>query len=196
MAVLERQDIGQTALPLGRKVPRGNLRWYLATCPEGSEQSTCNKLLRAVSREFLEDAFVLCRERTGKFKGVWVTDVVNMFKGYFVVVTRDVLGLAKAVGRLTFPVHLAGSAQSGYAPVGRDTQSFLESTMDERHVVCMSQGEFVSDALHVTGGPLVGQESRVVKVVRKKAFAQVRVGGGRGEDATLLTMPLAILARR
>lgn len=196
MAVLGRQDIEQATLPLGRRVPRGTTRWYLATCPEGHEQSMCDILLRAVSKELLEDAFVLRRERVGKFKGVWVTDIKDLFKGYAIVVTRDVLGLSKAMGKLTFPVSLVGSAESGYAPVARDVQRFVESVMDERHVICMSRGEIVSDALHVLEGPLVGEEERVVKVVRKKAFAMVRVSESRGNDMFMLTMPLAILARR
>lgn len=199
MAVLEQQDIRRDtlpALPLGRKVPRGSVRWYLASCPVDYEQSICDILLRAIPRNLLEDAFVLRRERVRKYKGVWVTNVRDLFKGYLIVVTRDVLALNKAMQRLTFPVSLVGPAEGGFAPVTRDVQAFIESVTDDRHVICMSKGEIVHDALRVLEGPLVGEEERVVKIVRKKAFAIVRAGEKKGDDAFLLTMPLAVLARR
>lgn len=56
--------VGQTyeqvseGLPLGRRSPRGQLRWYLVRCHEGREQDTCAKVRQIVPAELLQDAFV------------------------------------------------------------------------------------------------------------------------------------------
>lgn len=135
-------SVGQTyeraseGLPLGRRSPRGQLRWYLVRCHEGREQDTCAKVRQIVPAELLQDAFVPRKERQRKYHGQWQTDAVRL-----------------------------------------------------------SWGEVVEDKLHVQGGPLVGKEDRVARFVRRKSFASVRVGEGDGA-AAMLTMPLAIVARR
>lgn len=183
------------SLPLGRRSPRGKLRWYLVSCPEGKEASTCEKVKQIVPQEILEDAFVLRKENQFKRHGEWKTEMVNFFKGYFVVVTKDAPVLSRALEKLTFPVHMVGAVGRGYQPISEDAQKLLEQTMDKSHVVRLSWGEIVSDALQVQGGPLKGLEDRIAKFVRRKSFAFVRVGEGDGATATL-TMPLAILTRR
>ncbi len=195
MAQVSTYESGVAALPLGRRSPRGKLRWYLVACPEGREEATCQKVRRIVSAELLEDAFVLRKERQRKFHGEWVTDVVDMFPGFFVATTKDAPGLSRALTKLSFPVRMAGAVGRGYQPVSEDAQRLLEQTMDAEHVVRLSWGEVISDALHVQGGPLMGRESRVARFVRRKSFALVRVGEGDGATS-MLSMPLAIVARR
>lgn len=185
----------QVLLPLGRKVPRGRSRWYMAACPVGSEQSTCDKLRACVSADVLYDAFVPRAERIGKFSGVWVTRVVDLFRGYFVVVSSDSYGLAKQLGRLTFPVWLCGAVGRGFAPIDREAQTFLEQSMDMDHVVRCSEAVIVGDELRVYDGPLVGQEARITKLDRQKSFARVRVGGVADKPFTL-SLPLAVPVRR
>lgn len=191
------KDIGAeaAALPLGRRSPRGKLRWYLVSCPEGKEAATCAKVRQIIPADILEDAFVLRKENQFKRHGEWKTEVVDFFKGYFVVATKDAPALSRALAKLTFPAHMVGAVGRGYQPMSEDAQYLLEQTMDKNHVVRLSWGEIVSDVLHVQGGPLVGYEDRVAKFNRRRAWAFVRVGEGDGATATL-SMPLAILARR
>ena len=184
-----------TALPLGRRSPRGRLRWYLVACPEGKEVISCEKVKQIIPADILEDVFVPRKERQFKYHGEWRTEVVDFFRGYFVAATKDAPALSRALTKLTFPVHMVGAVGRGYQPISEDAQKLLEQTMDKSHIVRLSWGEIVSDALQVQGGPLKGLEDRIPKFVRGKSFAFVRVGEGDGATATL-TMPLAILARR
>lgn len=182
------------ALPLGRRSPRGHLRWYLAACPQGREASTCQKVRQIIPQDLLEDAFVPRIERAQKSGGQWKTLVKDLFKGYFIVATKDAVQLSRALEKLTFPVQLAGVVGRGYAPIDKSAQEFLTSCMDKSHVIRSSEGEIVSDQLHVLWGPLKGQESRVARVARHKRLASVRVGGS--ESGFTLAMPLEIPVRR
>ena len=69
-------------LPCGRRVPKGRVRWYLLKVREGSEASTCAKLLRAVPRDVLIDCFPLRKERWFKRAGVWELQHVTAYRGY------------------------------------------------------------------------------------------------------------------
>lgn len=140
MATSESSQTASSVLPLGRKSPKGILRWYLASCPVGREHSTCEKVRDIVLDDLLEDAFVPRKERHGKWQGVWRTDVVDLFKvgGYFIVATKDPQALAAVLAKLTFPVQLAGAVGSGYAPISKDAQAFLSGVMDDSHMVRLS----------------------------------------------------------
>ena len=183
------------ALPLGRRTPRGRLRWYLVACTEGKEDLTCRKVRQIIPADILDDAFVPRKENQFKRHGEWKTEVIAFFKGYFIVATKDAPALSRALARLTFPAHMVGPVGRGYQPISEDAQRLLEQTMDKSHVVRLSWGEIVSDDLHVQRGPLVGKEDRVTRFNRRRAWAFVRVSEGDGASATL-SMPLAILARR
>lgn len=187
---------GQVALPLGRKVPRGRLRWYLAACPVGREEATCRLVKKAVSNELLQDAFVPRREWMKKFHGTWVVQKRDLFTGYFIVVTDDAKELSSAFSKLSFPVYMSGAVGRGFAPIDKDVQAFLELCMDEDHIIRKSEAEIVSDELHVLWGPLKGHESRVLSYNRSHLFARVRMGSGRGSDDFTLAFPLAIPVRR
>ena len=182
-------------LPFGRRTPRGRSRWYLVACPEDRVAATCAKVRQIVPSDVLEDAFVPRKEKQIKRQGQWHIEVVDFFKGYFIVVSKDAPALSRALSHLSFPVQMVGAVGRGYQPVSEDAQRLLSETMDPSHVVRLSSGEIVSDVLHVQRGPLVGREGRVAKIDRRKAWANVRVSETDGGAATL-NMPLAIVARR
>lgn len=192
--MLGRQRGTSPSLPLGRRSPRGRLRWYLVACPEGHEQDSCDRVRAIVPTDLLEDAFVPRAERWGKFAAGWSVRTVELFKGYFVVATKDATGLSRALERLTFPVRMAGAVGRGYAPIATEAQEFLSSSMDDSHVIRTSEAEIVAGKLRVYEGPLVGQERRVAKVNRHKRLASVRVCG-EGDDFSVL-LPLGVPVRR
>lgn len=192
------QNATPSMLPLGRKSPKGTLRWYLAACPPGREQATCEKTLAIIPSELLEEAFVPRMEMQKKFHGEWRTFVTSLLRvdGYFIVVTKDASGLSRALAKLTFPVQLVGAVGRGYAPISKDAQTFLGEAMDSSHIVRLSWGEIVDDELHVTSGPLLACEPRITRINRRKSLALVRLeGDSTGEEFTIL-MPLAIPTRR
>ncbi len=181
-------------LPMGRRSPRGTLRWYFVSAPEGREAQTCDRVRAIVDSALIEDAFVPRKEHWFKHGSTWKLQQLTLFKGYFVIATKNARALQKALEGLSFPVRLAGKMDRGYMPMTDDVQDFLATNMDASHVIRNSTGEIVGDRLHVLAGPLAGQESRVRRVNRHMRRATVRVSDG-GDDF-LQVLALSVPERR
>lgn len=186
----------EASLPLGRKVPRGRLRWYFVACTEGEEARTCRKARRIVPSDLLQDAFVPLAECAIKRQGSWGTRLCSVFDGYFVAATTDAPELAQQLARLTFPAHMAGAVGRGFAPMDEDAERFLAAHMDDMHVVRMSEGEVTHGELHVLSGPLVGCEERIRHIDRNERLAQVRVGSTAAGEGFALTLPLSVTVKQ
>ena len=180
LATRQEEHVGSLGLPLGRRSPRGRLRWYVAHVHEGQEQAVCEKVLRLVPHTLLDDAFPLRKERWFKRRGVWRLDIVTAYQGYVFLLSRDVAGLARALAKLTLPLELVGANGRDYAPLSDEAAAWYAHMLDGAHVVRSSVGVIQDGVLHVTEGPLKGQEAQVVDVNRHKRAAWVRIGEGRG----------------
>ena len=161
-------------MPVGRRTPRGRRRWYPVWAP-GREQATCDRLKAILPAELLADAFVLRREQWRKCRGVWEKRVVPLWKGYLFVSTPDVVGLDKAMAKLSFSVQVA-RGEGHYAPLDAVAQAWYERVCDVSHVIRSSTGVIVGGELDIQEGPLVGQEGRVAKIDRHKSLCWVAVG--------------------
>ncbi|MFQ9178772.1 MAG: hypothetical protein ACLR3C_01865 [Eggerthella lenta] len=95
-------------LPCGRRVPKGRVRWYPLKVREGSEASTCAKLLRAVPRDVLIDCFPLRKERWFKRAGVGAA-ARDRLPGLRVRRVGDPAELSKAISKLSVQAELAGA---------------------------------------------------------------------------------------
>ena len=165
-------------LPMGRRSPRGRERWYLLRMPEGREASICAELRRLLPESVLSDAFVLRKERWMKRAGVWFLEPVNAYRGYAFAISSDAAELAKAISGLTLPVELVGTGVRSWAPLADEAAAWYAAAMDGSHVIRSSTAVIVGGELHVTDGPLVGQEARISKVDRHRRRCQVLVGEG------------------
>lgn len=193
MQVLGRRGAPLPAgFPRGRRLSGGSLRWYLVHVPEGMERSTADKVKRLVPRELLEDAFVVSKERWVKRAGAWSVEVRGLYPEYFFVATRDVAALDKALSKLSFHVRVAGSEEQAYQPMAEEAQAWLQASMDADHVVRSSMAEIVGGELRVLAGPLVGQESRVVRYDRRKRYALVDVGRSCGGSVEALPLDIPV----
>lgn len=170
-----RKSEALAGMPVGRRTPRGTKRWYLVHAP-GREDTTCAKVKKLISSDLLEDAFVMRRERIKKYHGEWLTTTTMMYPEYFFVVTRDVNALDKELGKLTFPAHIAKGDGKYYAPMAAEAQAWYERMMDDEHVIRTSTAVIVDGELQIQDGPMVGQEDRVVKILRQKSICTVAVG--------------------
>ena len=164
-------------MPIGRRTPRGKSRWYLVHAP-GREQVTCDKVRKLISPDVLEDAFVMRRERVKKYRGEWCRTTTLMYPEYFFVVTRDVNALDKELSKLSFPAHIAKGDNRFYAPMASEAQAWYEQMMDTEHVIRTSTAVIENGVLQIQDGPMVGQESRVAKVIRHKSICIVAVPEG------------------
>lgn len=167
-------------LPFGRRSSKGRERWYLLRVPEGREAATCAELKRLVPDDLLKDAFALRKERWFKRAGKWSLVPIDMYRGYAFAVSPDAAGLSRALSRLTLPVSLVGTESRSWAPLADEVASWYASVTDEGHVIRSSTAVIVDGVLHVTEGPLVGQEARISKVDRHRRRCMVRVADGDG----------------
>lgn len=187
---LNRRGGAEVALPLGHRVPKGRLRWYLVEVPQGRERSICESVCRVLSGDVIEEAFVPMAERWIKSSGAWKRAVRPLYSSYFLAATRDVAALDKALVRVTFPAQLVGSQGRFFSPVDEGALAWLGAVMDVGHVVRSSTGRIVNGVLQVTAGPLRGQEERVIKIDRHRRTCLVRVGEGTG--GFTVTLPLEV----
>lgn len=163
-------------LPCGRRVPKGRVRWYLLKVREGSEEATCAKLLRAVSRDLLMDCFPLVKERWFKRSGAWTLQRVTAYRGYAFAVTDDPATLSKALSHLSVQAEIAGVDGRAWMPLAPDAQEWFERCMDGEHVLRSSTAVIVNGVLRVQDGPLVGQEGSISKVDRHRRRCEVSLG--------------------
>ena len=176
-AVTAERSAALAGMPVGRRTPRGTRRWYLVHAP-GREQATCDKVKKLISPDLLEDAFVMQKERIRKRDGEWITYRTPMYEDYFFVVTKDVNALDKELSKLSFPAHIAKGDGRYYAPMAAEAQAWYEQMMDATHTIRTSTAVIVDGELQIQDGPLVGQESRVTKIMRHRCVCMVAVGDG------------------
>lgn len=174
--VTARGALAPSVLPLGRRSPRGRLRWYLVQVPEGRERTTAERLLSIVPHEVLEDAFCPSKELWMKRDGRWFVTCKLMYPGFVFAASCDARQLGKELARLSFPAELVGAREHACFPLADDARLWLERAMDSSHVIRSSTGSIENGVLHVTSGPLVGQEAALVRVDRHKRYALVHVG--------------------
>ena len=164
-------------MPVGRRTPRGKKRWYLVHAP-GREQSTCEKVKKIIPKDLLEDAFVMRREHVKKYHGEWLTTTTLMYPEYFFVVTRDVNALDKELSKLSFPAHVCKGDNRFYAPMAEEAQEWYEQMMDASHIIRTSTAVVIDGELQIQKGPMMGQEARVTRILRRKSLCKVAVGEG------------------
>ena len=175
-----RGAVAAPGLPLGRRTPKGRERWYLLRVPEGRERALCEELKRLVPEDLLKDAFALRKERWFKRAGEWSLAPIDMYRGYAFAVSPDAAGLARALSKLTLPASLVGTGTRSWAPLADEAAAWYESVTDDSRVIRSSTAVIVDGVLHVTDGPLMGQEPRISKVDRHRRRCQVRVVSGEG----------------
>ncbi|MDN0055304.1 hypothetical protein [Collinsella ihumii] len=163
-------------LPCGRRVPKGRVRWYPLKVREGSEASTCSRLMRLLPRDVLMDCFPLEKERWFKHAGVWELQRAAAYRGYAFAVTADPAGLYKALAQTGLKAEIAGADDRAWMPLAPDAQEWFERCMDGERVLRSSTAVIVDGVLHVQEGPLVGQEPRIRKVDRHRRRCEVSLG--------------------
>ena len=165
-------------LPCGRRVPRGSERWYLLKVREGAEDATCEKLLRLVPRDILTDCFCIKKERWFKRGGAWSLQTIPAYRGYAFAVTADPAALYKQLAGASTYAELCGADGRAWMPLSPAAQTWFARCMDERHVLRGSTAVIEDGILHVTEGPLKGQEAHVRDVDRHRRRCMVDVGDG------------------
>ena len=191
-STMQNAQVNQAAVPfpVGRRVPRGSLRWYPVRVPEGREAASVERLRKLVSADVLDDVFSVQRERWFKRAGVWSVQTVPLYRGYVFAASRDGVGLGRALEQLGLHDNVR---QPGgrLTPLADDVRAWITSAMDGQRVLRASEGVIEGGVLRVQAGPLVGRESEVAKIDRHRRTCTVRVQGKSGAVEHLaLNVPL------
>ena len=174
-------DVPACPFPVGRRTPRGTLRWYPVRVPEGREAAEAARAAKLLSPAAAESAFPAWREKWVKRAGAWQVRTEPLFRGYFLVASRDAAALRGELARL-------GLGAGALAPLPDEARAWYAAAMDERHVVRASVGVIEGGALRVQAGPLVGREASVCKVDRHKRCCTVRLQAGRQQFTERLAL--------
>lgn len=176
-AVIDKERWGtELPLPAGRRSPKGRLRWYAVHVPAGMEASTAARVKPLVPAGLLSDAFSLRREVWFKRGGVWSLQAKTLYPEYFFIESGDAATLDLALRELSFPVCLAGKLGRGWMPLADEVRDWYAAHADASHCVRSSAAVIEDGALHVTRGPLMGQEQRICGIDRHKRTCGVRLG--------------------
>ena len=159
-------------LPAGRRVPRGTLRWYPVRVPEGREAAEAARAAKLLSPAAAEDAFPAWREKWVKRGGAWQVRTEPLFRGYFLVPSRDAVALRRELARMGV------RCEAPLVPLSDEACAWYAAAMDGQRVVRASTGVIEGGVLRVQAGPLMGRESSVCKVDRHKRSCTVRLQVG------------------
>lgn len=158
----------------------GPMRWYAVRARAGREEALAARVQGALAPGVAEGCFALRYEKYIRQRGAWRLVVDPLFRGYFFVAARDARALSRALGRLSFPVELAGGRGGAQAALSPGVQAWLSAALDGQCVLRASEGTVEGGRLAVVRGPLVGRERSIKSVDRRKRLAYVRLDEGEG----------------
>lgn len=158
--------------------------WYVLYVCGNKEQSIVSFLR---SEDLL--GFTPLMERLHKKQGVFHKVIVPMFPNYVFVSTElnqtEFNEKLRALrGRKQGIVKQLVHDNEGTSALRDDEQAFLSSLMDEEYLVKHSVGIIEGDRVVIMEGPLIGLESKIVKINRHNRIAYL--------DQELLGRPIKI----
>lgn len=115
-----------------------------------------------------------------RHSGIWTLETEPMYREYLFVESCDAISLNDAISKLSFNIELVGASSSSITPIDDDIRKWLTYAMDESHTIRASIASIANGTLHVCSGPLVGQESRIIKIDRHKRSCSVLISDHNG----------------
>lgn len=167
--------------------------WFVFFVQTGRENKVCEYLNQ--EKMF---AFVPLVEDISKFARRLGREIKPMFRGY-VLVESDLDGLSfiKATRELRrrnrYIIRLLGTEHPDHMTLEQEEKEFLLSFCDDEHVVRKSIGVIEGDKVIINSGPLVGEESKIIKIDRhkRKAIIKIPILG----DIRNIDVPLEIITK-
>ncbi len=145
--------------------------WYVIQTTAGHEEGVRNKASMLIPKVDFKVIY-----RTGKYncRGKWITKKKILFSGYVFAVTDDIGVITGNIWKITdFAKPVKHSEE--YLPILCEEQKFLERLMGDDGIVEESTGIIEGDEIIVREGPLVGLESRIVRIDRHKRLAYIEI---------------------
>ena len=147
---------------------------------------------QSLSRELLQETFQFTHDRMRRYEGSWHVECEQMFPEYVFLETEDPAALKKALKPYQDLVQLLEDGTL-LQRVDPEEEKLLRLLGGKEHHLNISQGYIRDGVTYVTGGPLVGLESRIRKIDRHKRIARVMLPAG--EPGRLMAAGLEITSR-
>lgn len=148
--------------------------WYVIKVSIGQEYTTIRLCEKFLSNELIRNYFIPKFEYVKKINGEWKKQQSILFPGYLFVETEDVEQLFYTLKQVNKMTVILG-VEHEFIPLNMKSGCFLQSIVNEDHVIEMSYGYIKGKKLVITEGALVGQEEKIKKINRHKRTAILRV---------------------
>ena len=149
--------------------------WYAVQVRSGHEEMierTCEIL---VGHDYYKECFIPKTKKMKKFKGKWVFKEEILFKGYIFMISDHVDELFNELKKVPDLTKVLGKKDDIIFPIYKEEVKYLMKFGGVEHIVDVSSGYIEGDTVHVTEGPLIGQEGNIRKIDRHKRIAYVDV---------------------
>lgn len=148
--------------------------WYVVQTISRQEQE-CLAVCRAkIDPSLYKEMFVPLYIDKMRFQKQWHDVKKVLFPGYFFVDTENIRNVAEElthIDRFTKVLRSAGEI----APIRDEEQKFLQSMMNEAHIVECSRGMIIGDRVCITEGPLRNHYGFIRKVDRHRREARLEI---------------------
>ena len=146
--------------------------WCVVKCRAGKAGEIMELCRQSLSRELLQETFQFTHDRMRRYEGSWHVECEQMFPEYVFLKTEDPAALKKALKPYQDLVQLLEDGTL-LQRVDPEEEKLLRLLGGKEHHLNISQGYIRDGVTYVTGGPLVGLESRIRKIDRHKRTAQI-----------------------
>lgn len=147
---------------------------YVLYVGTGNEDGTSRLIRKLVEDEAFDEVFSPTFEKRIKRAGTWRTVEAQLIPGYLFIVTRDMDLLRKQLWSVPALTKLLTMGDQ-FVPLGPDETEWLDQlTHPFERTVGFSEGYIVGDRVVITAGPLMGHESEIIKIDRRKRFGYLR----------------------
>lgn len=148
--------------------------WYVIQTVSGKEQS-CAGLCRArIDSSLYSKIFVPMYIDKLHFKKEWHDVKKVLFPGYFFIDTDNIEAVLKQISGIEIFAKVLKNAEKT-APINNEEKLFLQTMMDDRHVIHCSRGFIIGEKICITEGPLRNHYGLIKKIDRHRRIAKLEI---------------------
>lgn len=148
--------------------------WYVVQTTSGEEQTTMDVCRARLNPLLYKEMFVPMYIDKMHFRKQWHDVKRVLFPGYFFVDTEDICTVLKGLEDVSRITKVLKSADI-VSPIRKEEQKFLNSMMNEEHIVECSTGFIVGDRICITDGPLRNHYGFIKKIDRHRRIARLEI---------------------
>lgn len=157
--------------------------WYVIQVTSGQENRVCKLIKSNVSascegegaNEILSECFVPLYQAEQKFKGEYRIVNKRLFPGYVIAISQNVSELNRLLRSVSAFTRILGNSET-FVPLDRIEMEFIDSfTSKDHRVIETSRAVVEGDVVTVIDGPMLGHESWIKKINRRKGTVEIEV---------------------